>query len=476
MHTKINTGYIQQFILSVLAAVIVLSVYHSFFAKDTIVINTLSSDQYVKPVDLLLDKALEPYFHASTPDHFITAAQKTRPCVVFINAVPSKSSDQELADRSEGSGVLISPDGYIVTNHHVIDHGQVIRVTLNDQRTFNARLIGSDPNTDLALIKIEAEQLPYLIFGNSDSLQVGEWVLAVGNPFRLQTTVTAGIVSAKSRDINVLDVDYGIESFIQTDAAINPGNSGGALVNTRGDLVGISTAIITYSGRYEGYGFAIPSNLARKVIRDLQEFGTVHRGLLGIEGVNIRSEMLDELKLDEVSGVLVTTVTSRGGAAEAGIRSGDVILEANHARCHNMSELLEMVGRFRPGDTIVVTYSRAGTIYTTDVLLRNQLNTTDLVQVRSDPILINLGFEVRDLISSEIDRTRVKGIKVISIYQGSTIADTKMEPGYVITRINEKRVESVDLFIRYLKEAEGKIFLEGYYEMYGGPWWYAFEK
>jgi len=427
-------------------------------------------------VDLLLDRDIEPHFRAAAPDNFISAANKSRPAVVYIRTKAEEESWRSQQERSAGSGVIISPDGFIVTNNHVVGDGQDLQVTLNDRRTFSATIVGIDPNTDLALVKIEALNLPYLIFGNSDSLSVGEWVLAVGNPFRLQSTVTAGIVSAKGRDIDILDSDYGIESFIQTDAAVNPGNSGGPLVNTRGQLIGISTAILTYSGRYEGYSFAIPSNLARKVINDLKEYGTVHRGLLGIEGSSVTSEQVAELQLKEVSGILVTLVFADGGASDAGIRKGDVIIAANGKKTSTMSELLEQIGRFRPGDEISLKYARDGEEFKTKIILRNQLNTTDLVNVRRDRILTDLGFEIRDLISSEKRKTELEGVKVISIYKASTISKTKMEPGYIITRINEKMVKSADDFIRMLDAADGRIFLEGYYEKHGGPWWYAFDK
>ena len=450
--------------------------YHSFYEKPQLVVRQEGAKSPTALVDLLFDQEIEPLFRAATPDNFTSAAQKARPAVVYIRTLADEKSWRAEQEKSAGSGVIISSEGHVVTNHHVVEDGQDLQVTLNDRRTFAATVIGVDPNTDLALLKIEADQLPFLVFGNSDSLAVGEWVLACGNPFRLQSTVTAGIVSAKGRDIDILDQDYGIESFIQTDAAINPGNSGGALVNTRGELVGISTAIITYSGRYEGYSFAIPSNIARKVIGDLKEFGAVHRGLLGIEGTSVKAELIEQLNLKEVAGVLVTLVFANGGAAQAGLKKGDVIVEANNAKIGTMSQLLEQIGRFRPGDKVELNYSRKGEIYSTTILLRNQLNTTDLVTVRRDKILTDLGFEIRDLIASEKRKTELEGIKVISIYKNSVVADTKMEPGYIITRINDEMVKNADEFISILSKTKGRIFLEGYYEKHGGPWWYAFEK
>ncbi len=462
-------------IVSGIVCLLALFIYSRYFDSDAIIIQQAEKDNPSSLVDLFLDKEIEPFFRAAAPDNFITAANKARPAVVYIRTMSAEHVWGGDEERSAGSGVIISSDGYIVTNNHVVEDELELQVTLNDKRTYTAEMVGIDPNTDLALIKIEADNLPYIIFGNSDSLAVGEWVLAVGNPFRLQSTVTAGIVSAKGRDIDILDLDYGIESFIQTDAAINPGNSGGALVNTRGELIGISTAIITYSGRYEGYSFAIPANLARKVINDLKEFGAVHRGLLGIEGASVTADQVPRLKLQEVAGVVVTLVFSKGGAAKAGLQKGDVIVAANGSKIRTMSELLEQIGRFRPGDEVMISYSRDGKIYSANILLRNQLNTTDLVTVRRDKILTDLGFEIRDLILSEKRKTELEGVKVISIYKGSTIATTKMEPGYIITRINDKMVKDSDEFISILSGVSGRVFLEGYYEKHGGPWWYAFE-
>ncbi|HNB32129.1 MAG TPA: trypsin-like peptidase domain-containing protein, partial [Saprospiraceae bacterium] len=271
---------------------------------------------------------------------FVLASRIATPAVVFIESQATEDSKSFFVDKgtSTGSGVIISPDGYIVTNNHVIEKADNIKVLLNDNREYSAKLIGTDLNTDIALIKIEDSSLPYLEFGNSDSAQVGEWVLAVGNPFKLQSTVTAGIISAKARNINILNAQqYRIESFIQTDAAVNPGNSGGALVNTRGELVGINTAIMTYTGRYEGYSFSIPSNLVNKVIMDLKEFGAVQRGLLGVTIENVDDQKSKTFGLAKVAGVYISN-TSKGGAADvAGLKPDDIILEINGHHVNNVS-------------------------------------------------------------------------------------------------------------------------------------------
>jgi S1-C subfamily serine protease len=298
----------------------------------------------------------------------------------------------------------------------------------------------------------------------------------VGNPFRLQSTVTAGIVSAKGRDIDILDTQYGIESFIQTDAAVNQGNSGGALVNSEGALVGINTAIITYSGRYEGYSFAIPINLVRKVISDLKEFGTVHRGLLGIEARSVDDKIAQELELSEVRGVYVFRVSPESGSDVAGLKSGDIILSINEQKVGTLPELMEYVGRFRPGDTVELEVWSNDKTTKLRVELRNQLNTTDLVSIRKDKILTDLGFEVRDLILAEKKRTEQEGIKVVSIYRGSIIERTKMDPGFIITHINEERIDSSDDLVKALESITGRVVFQGFYEQYQGPFWYVFTK
>lgn len=452
-------------------------IYHQNFTNETVILKEQLNTSLVSNNDVLLSGEIQRHFLSSAPTNFTKAATKATPAVVSIKAENSGNMENmRNYNNAAGSGVIVSDDGYIATNNHVVEDGDNITVVLDDRREFSAEVIGKDPNTDLALLKIEADNLPYLVFGNSDSLQVGEWVLAVGNPFRLQSTVTAGIVSAKGRNINILDSQYGIESFIQTDAAVNPGNSGGALVNTNGELVGINTAIITYSGRYEGYSFAIPANLAVKVIYDLREYGAVHRGLLGIQASNLTSQMASELELENPNGILVERVTPESGAEEAGIQKGDVILRIEGKNVNTLPEMLEILGRYRPGDEVEVAFFRNGQIITTFSTLKNQLNTTDLVSVRRDKVLTDLGFELRDLLPAEKRRMEIEGVKVISIYRGSTISRTKMEPGYIITKMNEEEVTTAEDLISRLEKTRGRIFFEGYYEKHSGPWWYAFHR
>jgi serine protease Do len=297
----------------------------------------------------------------------------------------------------------------------------------------------------------------------------------VGNPFRLQSTVTAGIVSAKARNIQILNnQNYSIESFIQTDAAVNPGNSGGALVNTTGELVGINTAIMTYSGSYEGYSFSIPSNLVKKVVMDLKEFGVVQRGLLGVVIENMTNESAKEKSLNKVTGARITAINQGGAAQEGGLQVEDVILEVNGRAINSVPELQEIIGRFRPGQQVSITYWRNKIKNYTKLTLRNQVNTTELISTRKDKVLTDLGFELRELTEMEKAKVGSFGIRVISIYENSTIALTNMAPNFIITSINKKPVNNIDQLIAIINETKGKITLEGIYEKYRGRYPYSF--
>ena len=280
--------------------------------------------------------------------------------------------------EAAGSGVIISADGYIVTNNHVVENAQDITVTLNDKREFPATIVGTDPQTDLALIKIECDGLPTLTFGNSDEVRIGEWVLAVGNPFNLTSTVTAGIVSAKARNLDILGENTSIESFIQTDAAVNQGNSGGALVNASGELIGINSAIASHTGYYTGYSFAIPSNIARKVVGDLKEYGMVQRAVLAVTIQEVDNNVAQELNLPQVKGVCITSVADDGAAYRAGLQQYDVITSINGAEVNSVSELREVMAQYSPGDRVEVAYLRNGSSHKTPLTLLNSEGTTQL--------------------------------------------------------------------------------------------------
>jgi Do/DeqQ family serine protease len=363
---------------------------------------------------------------------------------------------------ASGSGVIISPDGYIVTNNHVVKGANDITVILYDKRSYKADVIGTDPNTDMALIKINADGLSPIKLGNSDDVRVGEWVLAVGNPFNLTSTVTAGIVSAKGRNIGLLGGGTALESFIQTDAAVNPGNSGGALVNSKGELVGINTAIASQSGQYEGYAFAVPSNLMKKVVDDFMEFGEVQRGFLGVQIQDMTAELASEKGLDRPIGVLVESVTDNGAAEAAGLKKGDVITKVDGRTVNSVSELQEIVGRYRPGQEVVVDYVRDKKDNEVKAILRNKEGKTGTVLSSSKELRSSLGVTLEAL--KDADKTKLKitnGVKVASLDKGK-FKDAGIPTGFVITSVDKMKIYSGNDVYRALDGKTGGILVEGY--------------
>lgn len=341
-----------------------------------------------------------------------------------------------------GSGVIISSDGYIVTNNHVIDEAEKLEVTLNDNRTFDATVVGSDSTTDLALIKIDATDLPVIPMGDSDALKVGEWVLAVGNPFGFTSTVTTGIVSAKARSIGASTHSrpMGIESYIQTDAAVNPGNSGGALVNLNGELIGINTAIYSQTGNYAGYSFAIPTSIVKKVAGDLRQFGTVQRAILGVGISDLSTAIAKEKGITAVTkGVYVGSVNDRSSAKEAGIKEGDVITKVNDVATDNVAQLQEQVAKHRPGDKVKVTYIRDNKTYTVDVKLLNTQGTVNMVK-GSD--FTDLGCAFKKVDESTLRQLNISnGVKVVDLKDGK-FREAGVREGFIIYSINDSRVSS----------------------------------
>ena len=341
-----------------------------------------------------------------------------------------------------GSGVIMSADGYIITNNHVIEDAESIEVTLNDNRTFTAQVIGRDPVSDIALIKIKAENLPYIKFGDSETLRLGEWVLAVGNPFNLTSTVTAGIVSAKGRSLTSPDGTYRIESFIQTDAALNMGNSGGALVNTKGLLVGITSMIISRSGDYSGNSFAIPVSIVKKVVDDLKEFGEVQSARLGVEIKDVDSEVAKKQNLDEVKGVLITRVIEKGSAEDANLIENDVIVKFNGVAVNTVSELQEQVGKRRPGDKATLTYIRNGKENTAQLIMKNVAGTTSVVTAATNGNEEVFGASLVALGRDEMRSFNVDyGVKISDLNDGR-FKDLGMKRGYIILSVNSKKVKS----------------------------------
>jgi Do/DeqQ family serine protease len=359
-----------------------------------------------------------------------------------------------------GSGVIISPDGYIVTNNHVVQQASKLEITLNDKRTFEAKILGTDPTTDLALIKINGENLPFLTYGNSDEVKVGEWVLAVGNPFNLTSTVTAGIVSAKARNINILGDASAIESFIQTDAVVNRGNSGGALVNTEGKLIGINAAIASNTGSYTGYSFAIPVNIVKKVIDDFKNYGEIQRAYLGISFREIDSQFADEKGFDEIRGVYVMEVVEDGAADDAGIKEGDVIIRINNTQINSKSTLLEAIGTQRPGDEVLVEVLRENKPRQFSVILKNRIGNTDIVKKDNFEIL---GGSFEQVTEDEKKELKINhGLKVKGLTNGKLNA-AGIREGFIIIYIDKEPVKSLDDLNAILERKNGGILIEGIY-------------
>ena len=382
----------------------------------------------------------------------------------------------ENVQMGTGSGVLISPDGYIVTNNHVVAGADELTVTLNDKRSFKAKVIGTDPSTDLGLIKIEADNLPFANFSNSDDTQVGEWVLAVGNPFNLTSTVTAGIVSAKGRDIHILQDQAPIESFIQTDAAINPGNSGGALVNLNGDLIGINSAIASPTGAYAGYGFAIPANIVAKVVDDLKKFGVAQRGYLGVVIREVNGQLAKEKDLNVSQGVYVDSLSENSAAQEAGIRRGDVITKIDGMPVAAASDVLEKVGRHRPGDKVDITVARGSSEKVFGVVLKNKQGNTEVVKkTDASSVTAILGAEFQTLSGKEASKLDLPGgVKVIQLGRGKLADQTDLRAGFIITKVDGKPVRTAEDLVAQLSDRSGGVMLEGIYPDRPGAYYYAF--
>jgi len=351
--------------------------------------------------------------------------------------------------RSGGSGVIIGTDGYIVTNNHVVENASTLKVTLQDDRTFDAKIIGTDPTTDISLIKIDAKDLPTLPFGDSEKLRLGEWVLAIGSPYDLRSTVTAGIVSAKARNLDVIPTQFRIESFIQTDAAVNPGNSGGALVNARGELVGINTVIKSPTGSYTGYSFAVPVSIVQKVVMDLKEYGVVQRAMLGISFQEINSAFIEQFGeqygIKEPGGAYVGEVDPNGAAAAAGIKKGDIITAIDGTKIGaGAASISELIGKHRPNDKVVVSIKRGDEVKQINVVLRNRAGKAELLTKEFVDVADALGGKYSDLTDKDKKALKVDGgVKVLSIEKEGILADLGIRPGFVITAVNGREVSTM---------------------------------
>lgn len=474
---------------SFLGGLIVLIGYQ-IIQKNSSYENT-SSQNFIFSKNIVLDTS-EVKTSAPVGLNFAKAAENVIPAVVHVHttfkgsaSAYGKSSvedlfkeffgeeyggDKQFSPRaSSGSGVIITEDGYIATNYHVIEGAIKVEIVLDDKRRFEAKVIGTDPTTDLALLKVEQKNLPFVTFGDSDKLKVGQWVLAIGNPFDLTSTVTAGIVSAKARNINLLRSrdNFSIESFIQTDAAVNPGNSGGALVDLDGRLVGINTAIATTTGSYSGYSFAVPVGLVQKVMDDLVNYGEVQRALMGVSILEVDARLAEQQNLDKIEGVFVSGLAPKGGAKEAGIQAGDVIIKVNDMPVNSTSELQERIARNRPGDEVRVEVKRNGKLITFIVELKNKNNTTELVKQEAEkPIILNqdLGARLQEVTENEKVEYKINhGVKVIELKEGR-LKSAKVYEGFVITHIDKTPIQRVEDVENILKGKKGGVLIEGVYD------------
>ncbi len=459
---------------------------------------SLGINQYITPAKetKIVEKIIEtPKTVFSTPVNynststteikdFTFAAKKTVNTVVHIKTEYNQSySNDPYLDFfwgprgsrgarpmvATGSGVIISKDGYIVTNNHVIEDADKVEVSFNDERTFTAKIIGTDPSTDLALIKIEADDLEFTTFANSDNVKVGEWVLAVGNPFNLTSTVTAGIVSAKARNINLLKQNtkkevFPLESFIQTDAAVNPGNSGGALVNPQGELVGINTAIASKTGSYTGYSFAVPSNIVQKVTEDLLTYGIVQRAFIGVSIQNVNQKLVDKLGLKDLKGVMVNGLAEGGAAHLAGIQENDIILKVGNVSVNNVPQLQEQIGKFRPGDKVNLTVRREDeeSIFTLE--LRNKEGKTSVIKKEDINKFTALGASFRSLTANELKDLKIRnGVKITAIKPGK-LRSAGVTEGFIIIKLDQRIVKSPEEVVTFFNTQKGGILVEGIYE------------
>ena len=400
---------------------------------------------------------------------FVQASARSTQSVVYIKTVSQTRYGNswfewffgERAGQtiSSGSGVIYSGNGYIITNNHVVDGADNIDV-IHNKRSYPAQLIGTDPSTDLAILKIEANNLPNVAIGSSRNLQVGEWVIAVGNPFNLTSTVTAGIVSAKGREINILKSDFPIESFIQTDAAINPGNSGGALVNIEGELVGINTAILSKTGSYAGYGFAVPVDIVRKVADDMIKYGEVQKAFIGADVVDMEPEIAKQLDVNDLSGVVVTYVNNKGAADKAGLQKGDIILKINGDPINSKATYEEQISYYSPGEKVSITYKRNGKIRDTNLTLTNRLGTTSLLK-RDLFYSSDLKAEFETLSKEELEYMDLDhGVRITQISPGP-IANLNIEEGFIVMNINKEPINNARELERILKKLDGRVIIEG---------------
>ncbi len=433
------------------------------------------------------------------PLDFTVAAEKVMPAVVYIRSTQeggSRNEEDQSTDpfrdffgprgpqgpsQSSGSGVIISEGGYIVTNNHVVQDADIVEVTLYDNRTFKADVIGTDPDTDLALVKINEKGLPSLSFVDSDKSKVGEWVLAVGNPYNLNSTVTAGIISAKGRNINILNRNSGegstaIESFIQTDAAINPGNSGGALVELNGGLLGINTAIASPTGSYSGYGFAVPSNIVSKIVEDLMKFGAVQRGWLGVTIGSVNSQIAKEHDLQVREGAYISGFAEKSSAKESGLKAGDVVVKIDETPIKSSTALIEYIGRHRPGDKVNMIVNRKGNELTIPVVLKSRDGSVGTIKPEERDVVSTLGVQMENVDQNVLKKLDLDNGVRMKLGNGRLARYTEMRDGFIVTKVNDVAVKSVKELTEILKKKKqgDLVIFSGTYEDFPREFNYAF--
>ncbi|MEI7596200.1 MAG: Do family serine endopeptidase [Bacteroidota bacterium] len=455
------------FAIALLSSFTSIAIFNRFFNNDHRQIGNTPSQSPIKlvsengalPLGEDFTKAAEMTVHAVV--HVKTQYQQQGFNDPIFNFFWGEQPSQQYS--ATGSGVIISADGYIVTNNHVVANANDIEITLNDKRTYTAKVIGLDPSTDLALLKIDEKGLPFVQYGNSDETKVGEWVLAVGNPFNLTSTVTAGIISAKGRNINILGGGTAIESFIQTDAAVNPGNSGGALVNTNGELIGINAAIASNTGSYAGYSFAIPITIVKKVVNDLLEFGTVQRAYLGVTIRDLDSKLASEKGIKEIAGIYVESTLINGAAEKAGIEANDIIIAIEGAKVNNVPELQELVGRHRPGDKVIFTIKRNGSEKQVEVTLRDKDGDIRNAPKSNIDLSTSLGATFEELTPKEKQRLGISsGLKVTTIGNG-ILKNAGVASGFIITKIDKTPINNINDVTTILKSKSDGVLFEGVY-------------
>lgn len=469
-------------VVAILSSGLTLGAYHLF---------NFGGNQGINQAPSAFTNVINSEIVPGNPGEFSYAAEKATPAVVHIKVKakvqqrgysnpfddffsfgnPFENRRAPQIQEGSGSGVIISADGFIVTNNHVIEDAEEVKVILNNKKEYEGKVISADPSSDIAVVKIEEENLPFLNFGDSDKIKVGEWVLAVGNPFNLESTVTAGIISAKGRN-NIIGQNSrsngsslaALESFIQTDAAVNPGNSGGALVNLNGELIGINTAIYSRTGQFAGYSFAVPVSIVKKVSSDLIKYGNVQRGFLGITFGEVNSEIKSQKDLKVDRGVFVSGFSENSAAKDAGLKINDVIVGIDGEKVTEGAKLIEMIGRKRPGEKVSLKVNRDGTEKTLAVTLRNYEGNTEIVLNEKANAFKSsfLGAKLAKVSSSDKEKFKIEsGVKVVEILEEGRLQYYGIEEGFIITKINDKAVSEPELAAKLLDENRGRVKIQG---------------